>query len=117
MIATLRGLAVVVLFDVIGELLASHVRLPLPGAVVGMLLLVVAFGLRPSLADASEAGASLLLRHMSLLFVPAAVGALTSLALLRAEGGRMLLVLVVSTTLALAFAGWAFGAFSRGSGS
>ncbi len=106
--STLRGLVVVVLFDVLGEVLARHARVPLPGPVVGMVLLVLAMALLPRIGDLCEAGATLLLRHMTLLFVPAAVSALGSLALLRAEGGRMLVALVVSTSLALATGGFTF---------
>lgn len=112
--ATARGLLLVVLFDVVGELLARHARVPLPGPVIGMVLLVLAMALAPRLADLCEAGASLLLRHMTLLFVPAAVSALASLALLRVEGGRIVLVLVVSTSLALATGGWTFVLAARG---
>ncbi len=114
--ATLRGLLVVVLFDLLGELAARGLHLPLPGPVVGMLLLLLAMSLRPALAASCEAGAGLLLRHMSLLFIPAAVAALTSLALLRVEGVRIVVVLVTSTTLALLGAGWAFVFAARKSG-
>jgi holin-like protein len=107
-VATLRGLVVVVLFDVIGELLARHAHVPLPGPVIGMVLLLLAMSLAPRLAELCEAGASLLLRHMSLLFVPACVSALASIALLRVEGGRIVLALVVSTSLALVAGAWTF---------
>lgn len=107
-VPVLRGVAVCVVFDVLGELASRELHVPLPGPVVGMLLLFAAFVASPRLAEASRAGASLLLRHMSLLFVPAAVSALTALSLLALEGPRILLVLVVSTTLALVGGAWAF---------
>ena len=105
MVGVLRGLVVCVAFDVLGELASRYLRVPLPGPVVGMLLLFAAFTLWPRLAEASRAGATLLLRHMSLLFVPAAVSALTALSLLALEGARILLVLAISTTLAAPLAG------------
>lgn len=112
-VPVLRGVAVCVVFDVLGELASQKLRVPLPGPVVGMLLLFVALVAWPRLAEATRAGASLLLRHMSLLFVPAAVSALTALSLLAVEGPRILVVLVASTTLALAGGAWAFALAAR----
>lgn len=106
--AAVRGLLVCVAFHLVGELAARHLHLPLPGPVVGMLLLFAAFCAAPRLASLAEAGAGLLLRHMSLLFVPATIGALGAAALLRAEGARMALALVLSTALALLAGGWSF---------
>lgn len=103
-----RGLLVCVAFDLLGELAAHHLHLPLPGPVVGMLLLFAAFCVAPRLATLTEASAGILLRHMSLLFVPATIGALGAAAVLRAEGARLALALVISTTLALVAGAWGF---------
>ena len=46
--------------------------------------------------------ADFLLAHLSLLFVPVGVGVMTHLGLLSQFGGRMLVVLVVSTLIGLA---------------
>ena len=43
-----------------------------------------------------------MLAHLSLLFIPVGVGVMTHLALLSQYGGRMLLVLVLSTWIGLA---------------
>ena len=46
--------------------------------------------------------ASFLLAHLSLLFVPVGVGVMTHLGLVAQYGGRMLVVLVLSTVVGLA---------------
>ena len=97
----LRGLAWLLALQSIGELLARGLRLPFPGPVVGMLLLLVA--LRWSVVrEPVAACAQFLLSHLSLLFVPVGVGVMTHLALLSQYGLRMLVVIVVSTWIGLA---------------
>ncbi len=97
----LTGLAWLLLCQSAGELLARLLQLPLPGPVLGMLLLLVA--LRWSRVRASVgAVADALLAHLSLLFVPVGVGVMTHLGLLSQYGLRMLVAIVVSTWIGLA---------------
>ena len=97
----LRGLAWLLVFQSIGELISRGLALPLPGPVVGMVLLLIALrfrGVRDQVGDC----ASFLLSHLSLLFIPVGVGVMTHLTLLSQYGGRMLLVIVLSTWIGLA---------------
>lgn len=96
----LRGLAWLLALQSLGELLSRGLHLPFPGPVVGMLLLLLA--LRWSAVRAPVAAcADYLLQHLSLLFVPVGVGVMTHLSLVSQYGGRMLLVLVLSTLVGL----------------
>jgi putative effector of murein hydrolase LrgA (UPF0299 family) len=97
----LKGLAWLLAFQSVGELLARGLSLPFPGPVVGMLLLL--FGLRWKLVrEPVGLCADFLLSHLSLLFVPVGVGVMTHLALVYQYGLRMLLVIVLSTLAGLA---------------
>jgi len=69
--------------------------------VVGMVLLLVALQWAP-VREPVAACAEFLLSHLSLLFVPVGVGVMTHLALVSQYGGRMLLVIVLSTWVGLA---------------
>lgn len=97
----LRGMAWLLVFQSAGELLSRGLSLPLPGPVLGMMLMLG--GLRFALVrePVSEC-ASFLLSHLSLLFVPVGVGVMTHLALLGQYGGRMLVVIALSTWTGLA---------------
>jgi holin-like protein len=97
----LRGLAVLLLCQSIGEALARLGHLPLPGPVLGMLLLLPALAWQPLQAPVAAA-ADGLLAHLSLLFVPVGVGVMTHLALIGQYGLRMALALVASTAIGLA---------------
>ncbi len=97
----LRGLGWLLVLQSMGELLSRGLSLPLPGPVVGMMLLLVA--LRWAVVrEPVSACADYLLSHLSLLFVPVGVGVMTHLSIVNQYGGRMLLVLVVSTLIGLA---------------
>ena len=97
----LKGLAWLLVFQSVGELLARGLSLPFPGPVVGMLLLLV--GLRWQMVrEPVGLCADFLLSHLSLLFVPVGVGVMTHLSLVNQYGFRMLAVVVVSTLAGLA---------------
>ena len=97
----LTGLAWLLLCQSAGELLARLLQLPLPGPVLGMLLLLVALRW-PQVRTPVGAVADALLAHLSLLFVPVGVGVMTHLGLLSQYGLRMLVAIVVSTWIGLA---------------
>lgn len=97
----LRGLAWLLVLQLVGEVLARAFSLPLPGPVIGMLLLMPALGWRPLREPVTEV-ARFLLAHLSLLFVPVGVGVMTHLALIGQHGLRMAAALVLSTWIGLA---------------
>ncbi len=88
-------------FQLAGEVIARALNLPLPGPVLGMLLLFVVLLMRGSAPEMLQKTAQGLLRHLSLLFVPAGVGIMTHLALLQREWLPTLLTLVLSTLVTL----------------
>jgi holin-like protein len=97
----LHGLAWLLGLQSVGELLARGLRLPFPGPVIGMLLLLVALRWEP-VREPVAACANFLLSHLSLLFVPVGVGVMTHLGLVAQYGLRILVVIVLSTWIGLA---------------
>jgi holin-like protein len=97
----LRGLAVLLLCQSAGEALARGAGVPLPGPVLGLLLLWALLAW-PALRAPVAAAAEPLLQHLSLLFVPVGVGVVTHLALLQQYGARIALALLLSTLIGLA---------------
>lgn len=98
---TLKGLAWLLLAQSLGEAIARLAGLKLPGPVLGLLLMLAALSFERVRAPVAAA-ADTLLAHLSLLFVPVGVGVMTHLALISQYGLRMLLVIVVSTSLGMA---------------
>jgi putative effector of murein hydrolase LrgA (UPF0299 family) len=97
----LQGLAGLLILQSIGEVLARSLHLPVPGPVVGMVLLAALLSW-PAARPALEAASTALLQHLSLLFVPVGVGVMTHMGLLQAHGLRLLLVVLLSTWIGLA---------------
>jgi len=98
----LRALATLLVFQCLGEGVSYLFKLPVPGPVIGMLLLFGFLMLRPQIADAIEPTALELLRHLSLLFIPAGVGIMVSAGKVRGDALAVVASLIVSTTLAIA---------------
>lgn len=72
----LKGLAIILGFQLMGEAIVSGLQLPFPGPVVGLLLLWVALERGWVYLQAVETAARLLLEHLVLFFVPVVVGAM-----------------------------------------
>lgn len=70
----LRGLCILLLFQCAGELIILLTGWPFPGPVVGMLLLFCALQLRGHASDGLTQCSQVLIRHLSLFFLPAGVG-------------------------------------------
>lgn len=99
------GFVVLVLFLAVGEGASRVLGLPVPGSVVGMVLLTAALRLGPVPPALVRDAAGLLLRHMGFLFVPAGAGVMRYTGLLRAEWPAILGAGVVSTLLVMAVVG------------
>jgi putative effector of murein hydrolase LrgA (UPF0299 family) len=66
--------ALLLVFQLIGEVAVQLLSLPLPGPLVGMLLLFAGLVLRGALPAALGEAAGALLNHLVLLFIPAVTG-------------------------------------------
>ena len=70
----LVGITILLIYQTLGEILARLLELPVPGPVVGMLLLFLTLWRRKSVSNDLRETSHALLQHLSLLFVPAGVG-------------------------------------------
>ncbi|MFF0952790.1 CidA/LrgA family protein [Rhizobium leguminosarum] len=117
----LWGLFVLLACQVVGEAVAHITGLPLPGPVIGMLLLFCLLGLRDAIApgtlqsvrDSVDTSAGLLLRNLSLLFIPAGVGLVQRYDLMAKHGVGLSLTVFISTVLTLAVTALVFCLVAR----
>ena len=109
----LLAFALLLLFQCLGEGITFVFGLPVPGPVVGMLVLLAALVAFPRLHEVIEAGANELLRHLSLLYVPAGVGVIVAASSGRGQWLAIVAAVVVSTLATMAVTGVVLQALSR----
>jgi holin-like protein len=84
-----------------GEVAARGVGLPVPGPVLGLALLVLILWMRPAVTETLRPTIAVILANLSLMFVPAGVGVIGNLEVLSEDWFALLVILVVSTVLAM----------------
>ena len=110
----LGALTVLLVYQLIGEIIVELLRLPIPGPVVGLLVLFLTLCLRRKLAEPLRDTANGILQHLSLLFVPAGVGVMVHFARVSGEWLPILLAVLISTALAIGVSALVMRALMRG---
>ncbi len=106
----LRSLIILLLFYGVGEWIASLEVLPLPGSVIGMLLLTIALAVGVLKPRHVRPTARLLLRHIILFFIPVSVGVMTAYVLIEEQWVAIVVAALLSTLLTL----WVVGRIAQG---
>lgn len=105
----IRGFAFLLLCQLVGEAATRSFGLPVPGPVLGLVLLVLGLqaarrwpraGAPEAVADVERASDGLL-AVLALLFVPAGAGVVQHLGLIGAQGLGLAVALVASTAITL----------------
>lgn len=97
----LSALTQLLVFQLVGEVLARGLALPIPGPVIGMLLLFALLAWRGGPGKDLQTTGQTLLQHLSLLFVPAGTGIMVHLGRVADEWLSLLVALFVSTAATL----------------
>jgi holin-like protein len=113
----LHALLALLAFQLVGETIARASGAPLPGPVIGMVLLLGMLVALPGFAALMRPVATGILAHLSLLFVPAGVGVVGHFAALGGQTLALLVALILSTVLAIAAGALTFAAVARMTGS
>jgi putative effector of murein hydrolase LrgA (UPF0299 family) len=98
----LVSLTLLLFCQLVGEVVVAATGLPVPGPVLGMLLLLVVFLVRGGPDQRTTDVANSLLSHLSLLFVPAGVGVMVHWQRIGSEWFAISVALLASTLVGLA---------------
>lgn len=109
----LEALTLILVCQLIGEACVLFGGLPVPGPVLGMLLLLAWLFLRGGLPESVGETADALLSHLSLLFVPAGVGVLVHWERMRGQWAAITAALVLGTLITLAVTAVTMATVSR----
>ena len=98
----IRAMTPLLIFQLMGEVTVIALAIPIPGPVLGMLLLLLALLIRGAAPRQLTETAHGILGHLSLLFVPAGVGVMVHFPRIRGEWLPILATLTLSTIITMA---------------
>ncbi len=94
------GIFVLLSYWLMGTALVTWLQWPIPGSVVGLLGLWLSLVIYGSVPPWLKLPSSLLIRYLTLLFVPAGVGLIEHWSRLQQNGWKILVIITVSSLLA-----------------
>jgi len=104
----LETIFVLLVLQLLGELLVSLLKLPIPGPVAGMALAFLGLLAFPRVAPRFDGPITSLTRNLALFFVPAGAGLIQYMDLWRHSGAAILITIVLSTLVTAAVTGLVF---------
>ncbi|MBA2878353.1 CidA/LrgA family protein [Anoxybacillus ayderensis] len=90
----------------IGSFIQQLLHIPIPGSMIGMLLLFLLLMTGIVKEKWVARGANMLLSHLTLLFIPATVGVMDYVELFSGKGIWSVVIVIVSTMMVMVFAGF-----------
>lgn len=96
-----HGFLILLVCQLLGELIVTLLEVPIPGSVVGMVLLLIGLIIRGEVPEGLRLTGEGLLKVLPLLLVPAGVGLMTHFELLSVYWGELLIALFVSTLVTM----------------
>lgn len=102
----LKGLIILLLFQLLGEAVVSLCHLPVPGAVIGMLLLFCALFFKRGASAELQRASQTLIQYLSLFLIPAGVGLFFLPLGIRQHWFAILMALTVGTLIAMLLSAW-----------
>ena len=98
---------------VFGEIIQRVLKLPLPGSVIGMIILFLALYFKVIKVEMLKEISSFLLDHLAFFFIPAGVGLLSYTEVLKANGLAIGGISIVTTILVALVTGGTIEIFKR----
>lgn len=97
----LNGITLLLVYQLVGEVTVRLLGVPIPGPVLGMVMLFITLWIRGSAPESVETASTGLLSHLSLLFVPAGVGMMAHFSRIADEWLPITLALLLSTVITM----------------
>ena len=97
----LSGFFVLLFFYFLGECISLFANVPIPGSVIGMLLLLTSLIISKRPPNHLLKISSLLLKNLSLLFIPVCTGMMFFLNMLHGQWWLLMIAIVASSSLAI----------------
>ncbi|MGK0444363.1 MAG: putative effector of murein hydrolase LrgA (UPF0299 family) [Bermanella sp.] len=102
----LYGLIVFIAFLLLGDFLSALLAWPVPGSVMGMLMLFGVLVVRRGISAPLKQSSKGLLPYLPLFIVPASVGIVNYMDVVREEGLIIVTAMIVSLAVGIPLCGW-----------
>lgn len=89
----------------LGELISSFLHLPIPGNILGMIILFVLLYSNIVKVENISNVTNFLLDHLSFFFIPAGVGLMSSFGIIKATWWQLLVVCLLTTIIVIGTTG------------
>lgn len=101
----LRQFVIILFIAFIGEILNKIFNIPIPGNILGMVLLLFALIFGIVKLDYVDEVSKFLLENMSVIFVPAGVGLLSAIGIIKGAWWILMVISIFTTILVMALTG------------
>ena len=96
---------IIISFTYLGEIASKTLHLPVPGSVIGMVLLFLALAFNLLKVESITTVGNFLLDNLSILFLPAGVGIMVYYPVIKDSWWSLLLITIVVTALTISLVG------------
>lgn len=110
---TVKGIFIILLFLVLGNVCSRFLGNVIPGSVCGMILIFIALTCKIVKADDIRGVADFLTKNMTIFFIPASIGIMEQWGIIRANFAGWAGVVFISTVCVLAVTGLCEEGFIR----
>lgn len=100
-----RALTILIVYQLVGTVLQQGIGLPIPGPVIGLVMALLWFLKFGPPGEDLRQTAQGLLKYLGLLFVPAGVGVVNELGVLKQNALAIIVSITISTALGLLVTG------------
>jgi holin-like protein len=88
-----------------GEFLSTSLHLPIPGNILGMIILFILLCTKVVEVDNISNVTNFLLDHLAFFFIPAGVGLMASMGIIKSTWWQLLVVCLLTTSIIIAVTG------------
>lgn len=113
----IQGFLILLVCQLVGELIVTVFGVPIPGSVVGMVLLLIGLIVRGEVPEGLRVTAEGLLKVLPLLLVPAGVGLMNYFGVLSDYWLELMVSLFVSTLITMFIVAFLLKVLSKGNAS
>lgn len=96
-----RELLIILGIYFLGEFLSKAFKLPIPGNIIGMLILLILLLTNIVKINQVENVSNFFLDHLSFFFIPAGVGLITSAAVIKDSWYKLLIICILTTVIVI----------------